>query len=235
MKRKILIVNDWGGYSAPFVGIGEIVNNVNEFYKNPEDFELVVFTGGEDVNPSLYGETSPKRLCGFNRERDSAEVPIFELALKYKIPMTGICRGSQLLNVLCGGKLVHHLNGHGMSHQAKAAVGSFMVTSTHHQMCILASDAVLTMMSGTKRSPRYIGDKDEEFPYYGPEVEGFYYPTKNVFAVQYHPEYMPKESAGFMWYKQGIIDLLTITPEKLKEKYALVFSGYQESVKNVAM
>ena len=176
-----------------------LVFDIEEFMRRPEEFKLILFTGGEDVSPSLYGHTSPKHLCGYNSLRDAMEMPIFETAVSYGIPMTGICRGSQFLNVLCGGGLLHHITNHGYNHTIATTTTNELldVTSTHHQMSIPGPKGHIVAWSAEKRSTVYIGDKDEEVQYNGPEVEGIYYPEFKVFAVQYHPEYMNKKSKGY--------------------------------------
>jgi gamma-glutamyl-gamma-aminobutyrate hydrolase PuuD len=220
--NKILVVN--GNYYANAIeGLGEFVFDIDEFFEKPEDFKLVMFTGGEDVSPSLYGHTSPNHVCGYNTARDAEEIPIFEKALKFGIPMTGICRGSQLLNVLSGGVMMHHITNHSLGGTHTMSVTNstdiIEVTSTHHQMSVPSNQGFILGWSTAKRSTVYIGDKDEEVTYDGQEVEAIYYPHTKVFAVQYHPEYMNENSTGYKWYKQGVEDLLTLTEDEFKSKY----------------
>ena len=68
-----------------------------------------LFTGGQDVNPALYGaERSP--LCGQLQEsRDEFETRLFARAYALDKPVLGICRGLQLMNVALGGTLYQHL------------------------------------------------------------------------------------------------------------------------------
>lgn len=73
----------------------------------------LVLTGGADVEPWRYGLDDRKGLCRFVLpKRDEAEVPIVEFALEKALPVLAICRGMQLLNVVCGGTLVPDLPGH---------------------------------------------------------------------------------------------------------------------------
>ncbi len=66
----------------------------------------LLITGGEkDVNPQLYGENPIKELEMIFPERDECEMYLFEKALKKNIPILGICRGMQLMNVAAGGSL----------------------------------------------------------------------------------------------------------------------------------
>ena len=69
----------------------------------------LLFTGGHDVDPALYGQ-APSPLCGVScPRRDALEAALFRLAMAEGKPMLGICRGIQLLNVLLGGTLYQDL------------------------------------------------------------------------------------------------------------------------------
>ncbi len=105
----ILAVDDYDGLYAKFwthLG-GEITTDPAVLFADPGSIKLVCFTGGSDVSPELYGHRNLESGC--NKARDEKEVLIFEMAKKHGIPMTGICRGSQFLNVMCGGTMVQHL------------------------------------------------------------------------------------------------------------------------------
>ncbi len=68
-----------------------------------------LFTGGHDVNPSLYGEEKHAH-CGLpNPDRDALEKEVFRIAVEEDKPVFGICRGIQLINALCGGTLYQDL------------------------------------------------------------------------------------------------------------------------------
>jgi gamma-glutamyl-gamma-aminobutyrate hydrolase PuuD len=69
----------------------------------------VVFTGGPDVDPELYGQEAHAETAGLVPERDRAELALLEAALARDMPVLAICRGSQVLNVALGGDLVQHL------------------------------------------------------------------------------------------------------------------------------
>ena len=71
--------------------------------------DAVVFAGGADLDPSLYGAEPHAETTGLRPERDAAEVPLMRAALDRDLPTLGICRGMQVLSVVCGGSLVQHL------------------------------------------------------------------------------------------------------------------------------
>ena len=76
-----------------------------------DDLDGMVFTGGSDINPAVYGQEPHPESSGFYDHRDSAELDLMRAALARSMPVLGICRGMQLLNVARGGDLVQHLEG----------------------------------------------------------------------------------------------------------------------------
>lgn len=81
--RKIYVVGNSNHYSRWMEG---------ENVLNMMSADLVVFTGGEDVSPDMYGEPH-NPTTGCNLQRDRYEQLEFNEALQRKIPMIGICRG----------------------------------------------------------------------------------------------------------------------------------------------
>jgi len=68
----------------------------------------LLLTGG-DVDPSCYGEHPSHDIGGVDTERDVAEIELAHQAVERALPVLGICRGCQVLNVALGGTLVQHL------------------------------------------------------------------------------------------------------------------------------
>lgn len=116
----------------------------------------LVLTGGSDVNPTRYNAPHLLPLChDVDDARDAAELVMTEVAIERKIPVLGICRGMQLLNVFFGGTLIPHIpertgnadhqkdGDHDRRHTIEVVPGSMMakftrklegvVNSAHHQ------------------------------------------------------------------------------------------------------
>ncbi|WP_327313915.1 gamma-glutamyl-gamma-aminobutyrate hydrolase family protein [Streptomyces sp. NBC_01235] len=72
----------------------------------------LVIAGGPDVEPVRYGAEPDPRTGPPARERDAWELALIEAALAAEVPLLGICRGMQLLNVALGGTLTQHMDGH---------------------------------------------------------------------------------------------------------------------------
>ncbi|TMK69855.1 MAG: gamma-glutamyl-gamma-aminobutyrate hydrolase family protein [Actinobacteria bacterium] len=69
----------------------------------------LIFSGGADLDPTLYGQEAHPQTFGIHEERDRSELALLEGALARDMPVLAICRGSQVLNVARGGDLVQHL------------------------------------------------------------------------------------------------------------------------------
>lgn len=69
----------------------------------------LVLAGGSDIDPASYGAEADPHTKGQWPERDRFELALAKEALERDLPLLGICRGMQLLNVACGGDLEQHL------------------------------------------------------------------------------------------------------------------------------
>ena len=73
----------------------------------------LLVSGGADIGPSWYGgEAAPGREDETHPCRDAVEIPLLKAALDQDMPVLGICRGMQALNVALGGKLIPDIPGH---------------------------------------------------------------------------------------------------------------------------
>lgn len=155
---------------------------------------LVLVGGGADVEPWRYGEESTLSSAP-NPRRDAFEMQLFSAACEMRLPVVGICRGLQLINVALGGTLWQDLSLDGKAvdlhqrpdmkwegvHEIVIAEGSrlhdvldtthLMVNSTHHQ-------AINRLGRGLRVSARSTDGVIEAI-----EME-----TLPIVAVQFHPE-----------------------------------------------
>lgn len=183
-KRNIYVVGGSDGYANWMEG--RIVDDMR-------DADLVVFTGGEDVNPELYGKR-PHPTTWFSRQRDRLEVEEFEEARDRNKKIIGICRGSQLMCALAGGILVQHQR-HPMIHSIKTSDGrTIYTTSTHHQRQYpwggKKPNFKLLAWAPSRFSPFSQGEGKEDNMANSkrPEAEIVLYPDIKALAIQGHPE-----------------------------------------------
>jgi putative glutamine amidotransferase len=74
-----------------------------------DSLDGLIFSGGSDLDPELYGQEAHPQTRDVVPERDRAELALLTAALARDMPVLAICRGSQVFNVAAGGDLVQHL------------------------------------------------------------------------------------------------------------------------------
>ena len=153
----------------------------------------LILTGGKDVEPSVYGETTPHPSVRCDPERDEMELRILRAFMNANKPVLGICRGLQLLNVFLGGTLWQHL---------PEDVGEHHESGTVHPVA-LAPDSVVGTLFGSRilvnsyhhQGVRTLGEdlRATAHAVVGQEqtiVEAFEHTNGKILAVQWHPERM---------------------------------------------
>lgn len=219
---KILVLNG-SSYARAVEGLGKIETNRNEFLKNPDKFKLVLFTGGEDITPELYNDTSPEGICFNNTSRDNEEIEVYNVALENNVKMAGICRGMQFFNVMTGGRMIHHLERHvGGYHLMQTATDeTIYVNSCHHQVILPARKTKVIGWTEQALSDIYIGERDRQIRYRGREIEAAIFPEIGAFGVQYHPEVCPKEFDMYLYFYNMVRYALTLPWDEFIKAYTV--------------
>ena len=186
-KLKVFVVPGMNG--DRFFQNKEIVRDQNEA-------DVVVFTGGADINPEIYGKKAHPTTY-FSNYRDAYEIEAFRKMRPDQLAV-GICRGAQLLCALNGGILIQDVTSHVGGHIMHNNTGkSFPITSIHHQMMYpwgLPKEDYDVLFWADGLSRHYEGDGvDTELMRRNvePEIVAFHHEgLPKCLAIQGHPEMM---------------------------------------------
>lgn len=188
--RYAAAVTDAGGHPV-LLPIAHRRSLLNRYL---EGIDGLVIVGGDDLDPSWYGEKPKPRTKVAFPKRSEFEANLYKAGLYRRLPILGICYGMQLINVIEGGSLIQHLNapkkGPKVDHEGKKkgthrvqvlpgtklakvlGIGSKKVATEHHQgIRSLAASFIPAALAADGI------------------VEAMEKPTMpGIFAVQWHPE-----------------------------------------------
>ena len=85
----------------------------------------LLLAGGADIDPASYGQPAHAETHDTVPERDAFEIALTRAAIERDLPVLGICRGMQLINVALGGTLTQHLPEHLGHQEHRRVLGSF--------------------------------------------------------------------------------------------------------------
>lgn len=182
--KKVYIVNISPDYKSMFILMGYAITGI------PKEADLICFTGGADVSPSLYGDKR-HAYTHSDQDRDEEEIEQFYFALNNNIPMVGICRGAQFLNVMSGGRMYQHVSNHTRNHDiTDLQTGqTLQVSSTHHQMMMPAPTGLLVASSVLLGSREWYDGEIFKKDISLEDIEVVYYKHTNALCFQPHPEF----------------------------------------------
>ena len=152
--------------------------------------DILIFSGGEDISPSLYGERD--RHCSYvNGYRDAFESAVFFKALNKGIKMLGVCRGHQLINALLGGKLYQDITIEAKIYHTQQA-HIFMPNPEFHWKNKVLSTIFSSVNSLHHQSVRVPGrGLDVILRATDGIVEATANKSGSIVSFQFHPEWLP--------------------------------------------
>ena len=169
----------------------------------------ILFTGGPDVDPGLYGQVNNGSLEP-DPGRDATELLLARAAAASRVPILGICRGQQMINVALNGTLIQDMAGHDQK-----AHGRPRDEITHSVEIVERSSALAKIASGSSEIPvnsfhhQVIGRVGEglKVTARSPEdghIEGIESEDGSIVAVQCHPEHLTEHA----WARELFRDLV---------------------------
>jgi len=202
-----------------------VIDSLNSANEKLDGVDLVMFGGGADIHPSLYNHCNVASNCGRSpSKRDLFEREIFKLCRDLRIPMLGICRGSQFLCAMSGGALIQDCSGHaiGEFHPITTNDGQELyMTSTHHQMMYpnrvkheLIAWANSLAKANFEWDFRAGNPETNKDGWIEKEPEIVYFPTTNALAVQGHPEYFADVMAPPVKFIRDLISTRLFNEER---------------------
>lgn len=106
---KTSIYKDAVGCTGATSVVLPMISSAAEAIYITDRIDALIMTGGEDIDPSYYGESPSKKLGTVFAARDVNDILLIRYAVDRDLPMLAICRGMQILNVVCGGTLVQDI------------------------------------------------------------------------------------------------------------------------------
>ena len=111
----------------------------------------VVLAGGADIDPAAYGESRHEETMRTVPERDAFEIALVRAAIARELPVLGVCRGMQLINVAYGGTLFQHLPERFGHHEHCRVAGSF--DDADHDVLLKDGSLVARVVGETRTQP----------------------------------------------------------------------------------
>jgi putative glutamine amidotransferase len=158
-------------------------------------FAGLMLMGGPDVDPACYGEAAHREVYGIDARRDAFELDLIRAAVAARLPLFGICRGIQVLNVAFGGTLWQHLGDLNLSVAHGVPVGAGVAATHDVEGCISIHHQAVREVAPALVATAWSADglvEALETPADGPWCV----------AVQWHPE----RAAELEAVQQGLFD-----------------------------
>ncbi len=185
----------------------------------------VIVPGGQDIQPQFYGAAPHFRtILSNDYRRDVLEFAILDAAERYKTPILGICRGSQVINVWRGGTLNQHINGYSYAVHGFELMGESILKDIFQKDEFLSGFAIQHQASDKIGNGLRVTARSEGTGI----VQGLEGSWEDHFymAVQFHPEFRENIKDG----KYSTVEAGQLS-ERLSPSNTLIYSRFVEESK----
>ena len=163
-----------------------IASQVQDYFDN-FPIEGIILTGGEDIDPKMYGKNI--EWPNISPLRDQTEKKILEMAIAQKIPVLGICRGMQFINVFFGGKLVKNIKEEITSEHPPGKDHNVIITDERIISNLGNKEIIVNSYHNQAVVTRNLSPHLQAFATAEPGIiEGLFHPTLPIAGIQWHPE-----------------------------------------------
>lgn len=183
-----------------------IIKELSDVEKYLDLVDGLILTGGGDVSSILFGEEPLKEVDTICLSRDNMEIQLFKKAYERNIPVLGICRGLQVINIALGGTLYQDINV-----QVPNAIGhmcSYNIHQGYHTINIL-EDSMLNSIFGTDKlivnsqHHQSIKDLGKDLKISSTTIDGIVESIESsnekwIIGTQFHPEVMIESDNRFL-------------------------------------
>lgn len=192
-------VGYWEGFGVKLVQLPNLTRNIKG-YLEELPIKAIIISGGGDINPELCAkkplQPDTNTITGYespeySEARDRTERELLDIAVKKRIPVLGICRGFQFINVYFGGSIIQDI---------KAQLGSSVNhVASVHELSIVSKD-IRALLGNDKIMVNSYNNHGITSQTLSPElrafaiseadgvIEGIYHPKLPIAGIQWHPE-----------------------------------------------
>ena len=183
-----------------------VLEDIRDLKRYIDIIDGIIFSGGEDISPIHFHQEPIKEVTEMDRDRDESELELFRHAYEKKMPIFGICRGVQLINVALGGSLyqdiyreVEDVIGHTCTYNVQEGYHTIEIDRDSMLYKIYEKDDLLVNSlhhQGLKKLGKNLRSTSRTIDGMIESVETN--EDRTLFGVQFHPELMAIKYKDFL-------------------------------------
>ncbi|BCD67641.1 gamma-glutamyl-gamma-aminobutyrate hydrolase family protein [Nitratiruptor sp. YY09-18] len=194
-QRRVVVTGSAGKNRISWFFIGSILRLlgakplfVHEKKSPPSHFDALLLAGGEDICPSSYGAKDEQ--C--NKGRDELELSLLDTAIAKNMPVLGICRGMQMINIYFGGTLYPHIHDFIESHPNSPFLVNPITIKPHTLLHTILQTHYIKANALHHQAIKDLG-KELRINAYDKNsiIQGIEHTHRLILGLQWHPEYLP--------------------------------------------